>query len=416
MARSGLRVLAFARGQLPAGTRQLTHEDVAGLVFLGLQGMIDPPRAEAIGAVQACLDAGIGVKMITGDHPTTAAAIAEQVGLCRLTEGQSCDEVVLTGAEIAALSDSDLIEAAGRVPVFGRVTPEQKLRLVEALQAQGEIVAMTGDGVNDAPALKQANVGVAMGVTGTDVAKEAADMVLTDDNFASIEAAVEEGRAVFDNLTKIISWALPTNLGEGLVILTSILLGVALPLLPVQILWVNMVTVIALELVLTLEPKEPDIMGRPPRPSGAPILTSALLQRVLLVGTLVLLGAFGLFEWHLAARGVSLAAARTVAVNAVVSAQLFYLLNARSLRYSIVQIGLLSNPWLLAGVATVVLLQMAFTYLPLLNRVFDTAPIDLQAWGAIIAFGLVVYIVVEMEKWLRRRADQARSVGQRHQA
>jgi cation-transporting ATPase F len=404
MAAEGLRVLAFASGELPPDTTRLDHEDVSsGLVFLGLQGMIDPPRPEALAAVHACLNAGIGVKMITGDHPITAAAIAEQFGLCRLTEGQSCYSVVLTGSTVASLSDRDLIEAAERVPVFGRVTPEQKLRLVEALQARGHVVAMTGDGVNDAPALKQANVGVAMGLSGTDVAKESADMVLTDDNFASIEAAVEEGRGVFDNLTKIISWALPTNLGEGLVILASILFGVALPILPVQILWVNMVTVIALELVLTLEPKEPDLMGRPPRAPNTPILTRTLVERILLVGTLVLIGAFGLFEWEQEVRGVPLAEARTVAVNVVVSAQLFYLLNARSLRHSIFRIGFFSNPWLVVGLVTVIVLQMGFTYLPFMNSVFDTAPIDLLAWGTILGFGVFVYLVVEFEKWLRKR-------------
>ena len=315
---------------------------------------------------------------------------------------------VLTGSQIASLSDRELIEAAERVPVFGRVTPEQKLRLVEALQARGHVVTMTGDGVNDAPALKQANVGVAMGLSGTDVAKESADMVLTDDNFASIEAAVEEGRGVFDNLTKIISWALPTNLGEGLVILASILFGVALPILPVQILWVNMVTVLALELVLTLEPKEPDIMGRPPRAPNTPVLTRTLVERILLVGTLVLIGAFGLFEWEQAVRGSTLAAARTVAVNVVVAAQLAYLLNARSLRYSIFQIGFFSNPWLVVGFICVVVLQMGFTYLPFMNRVFETAPIDLQAWGSILVFGLLVYLAVEFEKWLRRRTRSKR--------
>jgi cation-transporting ATPase F len=407
MAAEGLRVLAFARSELPPDAEHLDHEDVStGLVFLGLQGMIDPPRPEAVAAVHACLEAGIDVKMITGDHPVTAAAIAEQVGLCRLNEGESCYSVVLTGSQIAALDDRELIEAAERVPVFGRVTPEQKLLLVEALQARGHVVAMTGDGVNDAPALKQANVGVAMGLSGTDVAKESADMVLTDDNFASIEAAVEEGRGVFDNLTKIISWALPTNLGEGLVILASILFGVALPILPVQILWVNMVTVIALELVLTLEPKEPDIMGRPPRAPNTPILTRTLVQRILLVGTLVLVGAFGLFEWSQAVRGATLAEARTVAVNAVVAAQLFYLLNARSLRYSILQIGFFSNPWLVVGLISVVVLQMGFTYLPFMNGVFETAPIDLQAWASILAFGLLVYVAVELEKGLRRRIQK----------
>ena len=272
LAADGLRVLAFARGEVPAGQDALAHEDVAeGLVFLGLQAMIDPPRPEAIAAVAACRAAGITVKMITGDHGVTAAAIARQIGpdstRTRRRRGRR------TGAEMAQLHDKELIEVAARTNVFARVTPEQKLRLVEALQATGNVVAMTGDGVNDAPALKQADIGVAMGITGTDVAKEAADMVLTDDDFASIEAAVEEGRGVFDNLVKFIAYALPTNVGQGLVLLTAIFLGVTLPILPLQILWINMTTAVLLGLGLAFEAKEPGIMTRPPRRPGAPILS-----------------------------------------------------------------------------------------------------------------------------------------------
>ena len=221
---------------------------------------MDPPRPEAVDAIQACQKAGITVKMITGDHALTAAAIGRQIGLCQ----DDCD-AVLTGAELARLSDAELIEQAEKVNVFARVAPEQKLRLVEALQTRGHVVAMTGDGVNDAPALKQANIGVAMGITGTDVSKEAADMILTDDNFASIEAAIEEGRGVFDNLTKFIAWTLPTNLGEGLVLLAAIVTGATLPILPIQLLWINMVTAALLGVALSLEPKEPGIMLRKPR-------------------------------------------------------------------------------------------------------------------------------------------------------
>jgi ATPase, P-type (transporting), HAD superfamily, subfamily IC len=308
MAAEGLRVLAFARGCLPPGTDTLRHEDVAGgLTFLGLQGMVDPPRPEAITAVHACQQAGIRVKMITGDHALTAAAIAEQIGI----DGKRKPSV-LTGRDIEQLPDDDFAEAADRTSVFARVTPEQKLRLVKALQSRGHIVAMTGDGVNDAPALKQADIGVAMGLAGTDVAREAADMVLTDDNFATIEAAVEEGRGVFDNLTKIIAWTLPTNVGEGLVILAAILIGSALPVLPVQILWVNMATVAALGMVLAAEGKEPGIMQRPPREPDAPILNNTLIWRTLAVGVLIMIGAFVLFEWELQS-GASLAEARTVA-------------------------------------------------------------------------------------------------------
>ena len=252
------------------GTTGLNHPDVAsGMTFLGLQGMIDPPRQEAILAVQKCHTAGIRVKMITGDHALTASSIARQVGLHNPSD-------VVTGKALMEISDRELIDVADRTSVFARVTPEQKLRLVEALQAKGNVVAMTGDGVNDAPALKRADIGVAMGITGTDVAKEAADMVLTDDNFASIEAAVEEGRGIFDNLTKFIVWTLPTNLGEGLVIFAAIFAGVALPILPVQILWINMTTAVLLGLMLAFEPKEPGIMSRPPRDPKTPILTGVL--------------------------------------------------------------------------------------------------------------------------------------------
>jgi magnesium-transporting ATPase (P-type) len=276
--------------------------------------MIDPPRPEAVAAVHTCQRAGIQVKMITGDHALTAAAIAQQIGIDGTADPTTSTTRVLTGQTMATYDDTTLIDVAESTAVFARVTPEQKLRLVEALQARRHVVAMTGDGVNDAPALKQANIGVAMGIAGTEVAKEAADMVLTDDNFASIEAAVEEGRGVFDNLTKFIVWTLPTNVGEGLVILAAIFAGVALPILPVQILWINMTTAILLGLMLAFEPKEVGIMQRRPRNPHIPILTRDLLGRIGVVGTLLLASAFGLFEWELYA-GASVAEARTVAVG-----------------------------------------------------------------------------------------------------
>ena len=264
MASNGLRVLAFAKKEISPEAAPFDHEDVAGgLCFLGLQGMIDPPRAEAVSAVKACHTAGIRVKMITGDHAVTASAIADRIGLLDGSGASPSKEAAITGKVLATIPDQELIEAVEKTSVFARVDPEQKLRLVEALQARGHIVAMTGDGVNDAPALKRANIGIAMGITGTEVAKEAADMILTDDNFATIEAAVEEGRGVFDNLTKFIVWTLPTNVGEGLVILLAIAAGVTLPILPVQILWINMVTAVLLGLTLAFEPKEPGIMLRP---------------------------------------------------------------------------------------------------------------------------------------------------------
>ena len=398
LAARGLRVLAFARKELPVETIEIQHEDVAtGCTFLGLQGMIDPPRAEAVRAVKICRRAGISIKMITGDHPATAAAIAGQIGLYSGDSSKTEDETVLTGRELEKLSDDQLISVANETAVFARATPQQKIRLVRALQAMGHVVAMTGDGVNDAPALKQADIGVAMGITGTDVSREAADMVLTDDNFSSIEAAIEEGRGVFDNLTKFIVWTLPTNLGEGLVILVAIFLGVTLPILPVQILWINMTTAGFLGLMLAFEPKEPGIMQRLPRNPDKPLLTRELLIRIILVGNLLLIGSFGLFQWELAT-GASTEYARTVAVNVFVIIELFYLFNCRSLSKSILQLGVLTNMWVFGGVSVMLLLQIMYTYLPLMNRLFHSVAIGIDSWARIILAGLAAYIIVEVEK------------------
>ncbi len=331
MAARGLRVLAFARKVATATSQSVSHTDVTdGLSFLGLQAMMDPPRQEAIAAVSACQRAGIQVKMITGDHVATAAAIAHQIGL-KGTAGSDPDKFAVSGHMLSQLADHALVDVAWQTTVFARVSPEQKLRLVEALQTRGHVVAMTGDGVNDAPALKQADIGVAMGVGGTEVAKEAADMVLTDDNFSTIEAAVEEGRAVFDNLVKFITWTLPTNIGEGLVILVAVFAGLELPITPVQILWINMTTAVLLGLMLAFEGKEPGIMERPPRRPETPVITPELAIRVGLVSLMLLIGAFGLFEWTLL-HGRSLETARTVAVNMFVFGELFYLLNYRQAR------------------------------------------------------------------------------------
>ncbi len=404
LAVKGLRVLVLASADLPEDTQSIRHTDVNNLTFLGLQGMIDPPRAEAIMAVRACQSAGIHVKMITGDHALTARATAQQIGLNGRGQDASCSEapLVLTGPELTELSDAQLSDAAAKVAVFARVSPEQKLRLVRALQSVGHIVAMTGDGVNDAPALKQADIGVAMGITGTEVAKEAADMVLTDDNFATIEAAVEEGRGVFDNLTKFIVWTLPTNMGEGLVILAAILTGATLPILPVQILWINMTTAVLLGLMLSFEPKESDIMQRPPRDPQSPILTGVLLARILLVSLIMLVGAFGSFEWALE-KQLGDAYARTVAVNVFVTVELCYLFNCRSLTKSMFQLGVFSNPWIGAGVSCMVVLQLLFTYTPFMNRFFHSAPIGWDAWWRILLTGLVAYLIVGLEKWVRRK-------------
>ncbi|OGQ86433.1 MAG: carbonate dehydratase [Deltaproteobacteria bacterium RIFOXYD12_FULL_56_24] len=409
MAAKGMRVLAMAGKEMAPGTQGIYHGDLtAGLIFLGLQGMIDPPRSEAVAAVKICQAAGIRVKMITGDHPLTAATIARQVGLYNLGSKHGDGVPVLTGAELEKLSDREFIDRAEDTVVFARATPEQKLRLVEALQARGQVVAMTGDGVNDAPALKRADIGVAMGITGTEVAKEAADMVLTDDNFSSIEAAVEEGRGVFDNLLKFITWTLPTNLGEGLVILTAVFLGVTLPILPVQILWINMTTAGFLGLALAFEPKEPGIMLRPPRQPNAPILSRSMIFRITLVSFLMLGAAFGLFSWELSV-GATLAEARTAAVNAFVMVELFYLFNCRSLDKSIFQLGFFSNLWVLGGVVAMTMVQIAYTHLPVMNRLFQSAPVDLAVWGRTVAAGVVVFVIIEIEKrlWLKKAKSGA---------
>jgi len=401
MAARGLRVLAFARLEVAADHDQLHHDHVrAGLTFLGLQGMIDPPRAEAIVSVRKCQEAGIHVKMITGDHALTARSIARQLGLRGGGDGEL---IAVTGRELEKVSDTDLPELAERAAVFARVAPEQKLKLVRALQARGHIVAMTGDGVNDAPALKQADIGVAMGITGTDVAKGAADMLLTDDNFASIEAAVEEGRSVFDNLTKFIIWTLPTNVGEAMILLTAVFLGTALPTLPVQLLWINMSTAVLLGLMLVFEPKERDLMERPPRDPQQPILTKLLLLRTGLVSLLILAGAFGAFLWEQQVRGKSVIEARTTVVNVIVMVECFYLLNCRSLLHSMFFVGVWSNLSVFAGIAAMLAAQVLFTHTAVMNRLFHTAPIDATSWLYVFAVGFMAYCIVEVEKWVRRK-------------
>ena len=402
MATRGLRVLALARRHLPAG-EPLTETSIgADLVFLGLAGMIDPPRARAIGAVRTCHAAGIRVKMITGDHAETARAIAGQIGIVK----DAAAATVLTGRDLARLDDDALKAAASNVDVFARVEPEQKLRLVRALQAQGEVVAMTGDGVNDAPALKQADIGIAMGLGGTDVAKEAAAMVLTDDNFATIEAAVEEGRGIYDNLVKFITWTLPTNFGEGLVILAAVVAGVTLPITPLQILWINMTTAVLLGLPLAFEPAERGIMHRPPRPPGAAVLDAVLIERVVLVGILMLAGSFGMFLLA-GERGQSMAEARTIAMNVFVAIEIVYLFNCRSLRLPVTAVAAFSNPWVWAGAGLQLVLQMAITYWPPLNRAFGTAPIDARAWGEIAVIALLAMGIIELEKRWRASTPRA---------
>ena len=389
LAGQGMRVLLLARSVL-APNSPLTATGIENLTLLGLVGMIDPPRKAVIAAIRNCHSAGIRVKMITGDHAVTALAIASQIGI----PGQQA----MTGRELAALDDAALTAAAHDVDVFARVEPEQKLRLVRALQERGEVVAMTGDGVNDAPALKQADIGIAMGQGGTEVAKEAAAMVLTDDNFASIEAAVEEGRGVWDNLVKFITWTLPTNFGEGLVIVAAIVFGATLPITPLQILWINMTTAVLLGLTLAFEPIERGIMHRPPRRLTTPVLDAALIRRIVLVSLLLLGGAFGLFLRALD-QEQTLAEARTVAVNVFVMTEMFYLFNCRSLTRSFWSLGVFSNLWVWGGLAAMAVLQLLLTYWAPLNAAFQTAPISLAAWGEIVAFALLCSLVVGGEKW-----------------
>ena len=406
MAAQGLRVLALARRPVEPDHGRLEPGHVAaGLTFLGLQGMMDPPRPAAIAAVHRCQRAGIAVKMITGDHLATARAIAVQLGL----RGGAGDAPLpaLTGRELERIPDPRLPAIAERTAVFARVAPEQKLRLVRALQARGHVVAMTGDGVNDAPALKQADIGVAMGLGGTEVAKGAAAMILTDDNFASLEAAVEEGRGVFDNLTKFIVWTLPTNAGEALILLMAILLGLPLPAAPVQLLWINLTTAILLGLTLVFEPREQGLMRRPPRDPAEPLLTTALLQRTALVSLLMLAGAFWLFHWELRVAGGTLAEARTAVVNVIVLVEVAYLFSCRSLAGPALARPWTGNPWVFAGALAMLGAQALLTYVPAMNTLFHTAPVGPGTWLRAAAVALVAFAVVETEKWRRARAGAA---------
>jgi magnesium-transporting ATPase (P-type) len=400
-ARAGQRVLALALRDEPAGTSAIALDDLrGGFRLLGLAGMIDPPREEAIEAVARCRAGGVRVKMITGDHAVTAAAIGAQLGLA--------GERALTGQEVEALDDAALQRTLAEVDVIARASPEHKLRLVAALQAAGEIVAMTGDGVNDAPALKAADIGVAMGRKGTDAAREAADIVLTDDNFASIGNAVREGRTIFDNIKKSLLFILPTNGGQAMVILIAVFLGLALPVTAVQILWVNMVVTITLAIALAFEPAEAGVMRRPPRPPGEPLITHLVLGRIAFVTVLVTAVTFSMFQWELA-RGVTLEEARTAAVNMLVLAQLVYLFNSRRFVAHAFDRGTLTgNPIALYASLGLIGLQLAFTYLPLMQSLFHTAPLGADVWARMALLAAAVFLLVEAEKWLLRRRRVAR--------
>ncbi len=412
-AREGLRVLAIAELASPRESLEFSDLD-AGLRLLGLVAMIDPPRRESISAVEACRAAGVAVKMITGDHRTTAAAIGRELGLE--------SDLSLDGKALAALDQEGLVKAARTVSVFARVAPEHKLELVRTLANDGQVVAMTGDGVNDAPALKQANIGIAMGITGTSVAKEASDVVLTDDNFATIVAAVEEGRRVYDNLIKSLAFVLPTNLGLALILTVALVAFpidpatrlLLLPIEPTQIPWINLVATVALALPLAFEAKEPDVMSRPPRRPDEPLLSRFVVRRTILAAVLMTAAAVGLFLFEYARyldRGTTerhaLAEAQTMAVTTVIFFQIFYVLSCRSLRESVLKIGLFSNPYVYVGIAGLLLLQLAFIYAPPLQAVFGTTALAPRELALSALAGTVINPVIGLEKWigakLRRR-------------
>lgn len=395
IAANGQRILAFAVKNLAPNEYLDGHKSVEDtLTFLGMVGMIDPPRAEAIAAVAECHDAGISVKMITGDHAITAAAIGKQVGLQNL-------DTVLTGADLDSMSDADLQQAVTKCDIFARTSPENKLRLVMILQSLGMIVAMTGDGVNDAPALKRADAGIAMGKNGSEAAKEAAELVLADDNFASIAIAVREGRTVYDNLSKVISFMLPVNGGEALSLILALLIGLTLPIAPTQILWVNMIGSVVLAITLAFEPPEPEVMRRPPRDPAAPILSSFVVWRIVFVSCLFAAGIFAQFSLAIS-MGQDLETARTIAVNTLVAMEVFYLF---SIRYgyatSFSWTGIIGTRPVLISLAVVVCAQLLFIYAPFMHDIFDTRALGLSDLALIIVSGIAVLAIIETEKQIR---------------
>lgn len=397
MAAEGLRVLAIAEKRRNPQKSELEFDDTEnGFVLLGLVGMTDPPRQEAIDAVEKCYAAGIRVIMITGDHVATAQAVARQIGI-RSTDA------AMTGTELEKLDEAGLDQAVDAADVFARIAPAQKLDIVQSLQRRGHVVAMTGDGVNDAPALKQADIGVAMGITGTDVSKEAAEMVLLDDNFASIERAIEEGRTVFNNLKKTIVFILPTNGGECLTLVAALLLAVTLPILPLHILWINLVTTVALAITLAFDPVERGTMQQPPRDPEAPLIDRDLVWRIIYVSALISLGTFGLFFYELRL-GNPLEVAHGVAVNAIVFFEVAYVFNSRHLSDSVLnRRGIFENVIVWWGIAAVVIFQLVFTYWPVMNSLFHVAPLDVWMWLRVLGVSVVLMLLVEMEKAIRKR-------------
>jgi magnesium-transporting ATPase (P-type) len=401
IARHGQRTLAVA--VFDAGDKETISRDglKSDMTLLGLFGIIDPPRDEAVAAVRSCLGAGIKVKMITGDHALTATSIGEQIGI-------DVTNKAVTGQELETMDNDELEFIAQKTNIFARVSPEHKLRLVTALQASGQITAMTGDGINDAPALKRADVGVAMGMKGTEAAKEASEMVLADDNFASIVHAVREGRTVYDNIRKTLAFILPTNGAQAGIIIASVMMGIALPITPLQILWINMITAVTLGLSLAFEPPEGDVMRRPPLSPKEPLLNQFLSWRIVFISAVMVMGTLGLFLWD-RSHGETLEMARTTAVNTLIFFQIFYLFNARYLKASVLsREGLFGNPAVLLSVTGIIVLQILFTYLPLLQELFGTAAIPAADWIRLISFTFIVFVLVEIEKMIIRRLDKKR--------
>ncbi len=393
----GLRVLAVAEKRVEA-REELAETDVEeGVVLLGLVGLLDPPREAAREAIQRCYSAGIRPIMVTGDSPLTARAVAAKLGMRRTEEA-------LTGRQVAAMSDEELSRRSQEVDVYARAAPEHKLRLVRAAQARGEVCAMTGDGVNDAPALKRADVGVAMGIQGTEAAKETSEMVLADDNFASIVNAVEEGRTVYDNIKKTITFLLPANGGQAGSIMLSVMAGTMLPVTPVQALWVNMVVAVTLGLALAFEPAEGDIMHRPPRDPNAPLLDMFLLWRVLFVSVLLLAGVYGMFLWLLVAEGMAEEVARAGAVNMLVMGSAAYLVNSRFRTASSLSLrGILGGRPVLIAIGLIILLQVAWTYTAPMQFLFGSGALGWSHWATIAVAAVAIFLVIELEKAVRRR-------------
>ncbi|AKB85332.1 HAD-IC family P-type ATPase [Methanococcoides methylutens] len=400
MASEGLRVIGTAYRKLEWGKDEITEEDVKDLIFLGLQGMIDPPREEVKTSIFKCNNAGIRVIMITGDHILTGHTIARQLGI--RTNG------ALSGSDIQKMSDEELTETLKTVSVFARTSPEDKSRIVGLLKQQGEVVAVTGDGINDAPALENADIGVAMGRTGTEVAKDASDMVLADDNFASIVNAVEEGRNVYNKIQKVILWTLPTNAAEGLAVLAAVILGLKNPpLIPLHILWINTITALGLGVPITLEPMEKKLLNRPPRPPKEPLLLPVIKQRIVAVALLVVTATFLLYFFEMMQNGRDSNTAQTIALNTIVFFEIFYLFSCKSIHENVFR-DLLSNKFMLAGIALVLSLQVFITYSPTMNSILRTSPLEIMDWVIIALTSSSVFFLIELDKYIKnkRKTDQ----------